>query len=74
MNISTSEEDTFIKYMQSTRARIVQLKWYSNRLQAGWLGFDSQQRLVILLFSTVSRPALVPIQPMGTRGFFLRLK
>jgi hypothetical protein len=29
MNVSTSEEDTFVKYMQSTGSRIAQLNWYT---------------------------------------------
>jgi hypothetical protein len=40
-----------------------QLSWYSNGLQAGWPGFNSQQQEEILLHFAVSRPALEPTQP-----------
>jgi hypothetical protein len=35
---------------------------YSNRLQTGWPGFDSQE-CMIFLFSTASKPNLGPTQP-----------
>jgi hypothetical protein len=39
------------------------LSWYSNWLQAGRSGFNSQQRLGVFLFNTMSRLALGPTQP-----------
>jgi hypothetical protein len=39
------------------------LGWYNGGLQAGELGFDSQQGQEIFLYFTVSRPALRPTQP-----------
>jgi hypothetical protein len=43
--------------------RAGELSQYSNGLQSGWLGFDSQQRQKNFLHSTVSRLALKPTQP-----------
>lgn len=43
------------------RPTYISLHWYSDRLQAGQLAFDSQQGKEIILYPIVSRPAVVSI-------------
>jgi hypothetical protein len=62
---------------------LTQLSWYSKRLQAEWLGFNSQQGQAIFLYSTPSRPALRPTHPpiqwvlravsLGVNGWCMKL-
>jgi hypothetical protein len=53
------------RYLPSggTRREPGRLSWYSDKLRAGQLWFDSRQGQEIFLYRTVSRKALGPTQP-----------